>query len=35
MKGATGRNQGAEKIVHALSQYDDYFDHADWRPLPH
>lgn len=35
MKAATGRDQGAVKIVGALAQYGEYFDHAGWRPLPH
>jgi hypothetical protein len=33
MKAATGRDQGAAKIVHALDQYGDYFNHVGWRPL--
>ena len=33
MKAATGRDQGAVKIVQALAQYGEYFDHAGWRPL--
>ena len=33
MKAATGRDQGAPKIVRALSQYGDYFNHAGWRPV--
>jgi hypothetical protein len=33
MKAATGRDQGAAKIVRALAQYGDYFDHAGWRPM--
>jgi hypothetical protein len=33
MKAATGRDQGAAKIVRALSQYGDYFNHAGWRPV--
>lgn len=33
MKGATRRDQGAAKIVRALSQYGDYFNHAGWQPL--
>ncbi len=33
MKATTGRDQGAAKIVHALAQYGDYFNHAGWRPL--
>ncbi len=32
MKAATGRDQGAAKIVRALAQYGEYFDHAGWRP---
>lgn len=34
MKGATetGRDQGAVKIVRALAQYGEYFEHADWQP---
>ncbi|MBI5260349.1 MAG: hypothetical protein HY852_00855 [Bradyrhizobium sp.] len=35
MKGATGRDKGAVKIVRALAQYGKYFDHAGWRPLEH
>ena len=33
MKAATGRDQGAVKIVRALGQYGDYFNHAGWRPV--
>ena len=33
MKAATGRDKGAVKIVRALGQYGEYFDHAGWRPL--
>jgi hypothetical protein len=33
MKDATGRDQGAAKIVRPLAQYGDYFDHAGWRPV--
>jgi hypothetical protein len=33
MKAATGRDQGAVKIVRALAQYGEYFDHVGWRPL--
>jgi hypothetical protein len=33
MKAPTGRDQGAVKIVRALAQYSEYFDHAGWRPL--
>ncbi len=33
MKDTTGRDQGAVKIVRALAQYGEYFDHAGWRPL--
>jgi hypothetical protein len=33
MKAATGRDQGAAKIVQALGQYGDYFNHAGWRPV--
>ena len=33
MKAATGRDQGAAKIVRALAQYGDHFDHAGWRPV--
>ena len=33
MKAPTGRDQGAVKIVRALAQYGEYFDHAGWRPL--
>jgi hypothetical protein len=35
MKTGAGRNQGTMKIVRALAQYGDYFDHADWQPLEH
>lgn len=35
MKAATGRDQGAVKIVQALAQYGEYFDHAGWQPLEH
>lgn len=35
MKAATGRDQGAAKIVRALAQYGEYFNHAGWRPLEH
>lgn len=35
MKAATGRDQGAVRIVEALAQYGKYFDHAGWRPLAH
>lgn len=33
MKASTGRDQGAVRIVRALAQYGDYFDHAGWRPV--
>lgn len=33
MKAATARDQGAAKIVRALAQYGDYFNHAGWRPM--
>lgn len=33
MKAATGRDHGAAKIVRALAQYGDYFNHAGWRPV--
>ncbi len=33
MKATTGRDQGAVKIVRALAQYGEYFDHAGWRRL--
>jgi hypothetical protein len=33
MKATTGRDQGAAKIVQALGQYGDYFNHAGWRPV--
>ena len=33
MKAAPGRDQGAAKIVRALGQYGDYFNHAGWRPV--
>jgi hypothetical protein len=33
MKVATGRDQGAAKIVRALALYGEYFDHAGWRRL--
>ena len=33
MKATTGRDQGAVKIVRALGQYGDYFNHAGWRPV--
>lgn len=33
MKGATERDKGAVKIVQALAQYGDYFNHAGWRPV--
>jgi len=35
MKAATGRDQGAVKIVRTLAQYGEYFDHAGWPPLAH
>jgi len=35
MKAATNQDRGAEKIVHALTQYGQYFDHAGWQPLSH
>ncbi len=33
LKATTDRDQGAVKIVQALAQYGEYFDHAGWRPL--
>jgi hypothetical protein len=33
MRAATGRDKGAAKIVQALGQYGDYFNHAGWRPV--
>jgi hypothetical protein len=33
MKAATGRDQGAVKVVRALAQYGDYFSHPGWRPV--
>ncbi|KQT10542.1 MULTISPECIES: hypothetical protein [Bradyrhizobium] len=35
MKAATGRDQGAVKIVRALAQYGEHFDHAGWQPVEH
>lgn len=35
MKAATGPSQGAAKIVRALAQYGEYFDHVGWRSLVH
>lgn len=35
MKATTGREQGAVKIVRALAQYGEYFDHAGWQPPEH
>ncbi|MDR2240740.1 MAG: hypothetical protein LBE33_09885 [Zoogloeaceae bacterium] len=35
MKGASDRDRGAEKIVRALAQYGQYFNHPGWRPLAH
>ena len=35
MKAATGPSQGAAKIVRALAQYGEYFDHDGWRSLVH
>ncbi|WP_246776451.1 hypothetical protein [Bradyrhizobium sp. CCBAU 53351] len=35
MKSGTGRDEGAIKIVRALAQYGEYFDHAGWQPLKH
>ncbi len=35
MKTDAGRNPGAIKIVQALAQYGEYFDHAGWLPLGH
>ncbi len=33
MKAGTERDQGAAKIVRALTQYGDYFNHTGWRPV--
>lgn len=33
-KGVT-REQGANRIVHALENYDRYFDHPGWKPPRH
>jgi hypothetical protein len=33
MKAARGRDQGAAKIMRALAQYGDYFNHAGWQPV--
>ena len=33
MKTSTDSRQGAGKIVQALAQYGEYFDHAGWRSL--
>ena len=35
MKSAASRKQGAIKIVRALAQYGEYFDHSGWQPLQH
>ncbi len=35
MKAAKDRDRGAMKIVRALAQYGEYFDHAGWQPLEH
>ncbi|OPH81404.1 hypothetical protein B2M20_17880 [Nitrobacter vulgaris] len=35
LKTGTRRNQGAMKIVRALAQYGEHFDHAGWQPLEH
>jgi hypothetical protein len=35
MKAMAGRDKGAVKIVRALDQYGQYFDHAGWRSLTH
>lgn len=35
MKAATGRDQGAVKIVRALDLYGKYFNHTGWKPLTH
>jgi len=35
MKTGAGRNQGATKIVRALTQYGEHFDHVGWQPLEH
>lgn len=35
MKTGAGRHQGALKIVRALAQYGEYFDHAGGQPLEH
>lgn len=32
---AAEREQGAVKVVRALSQYPKYFNHAGWKPLVH
>lgn len=35
MKAGTRGEQGALKVVRALAQYGEYFDHAGWQPLEH
>ncbi len=35
MRTGSSRDQGALKIVRALAQYGEYFDHAGWQKLGH
>lgn len=35
LKGAPDRHDGAKKVVGALAQYGEYFDHPGWLPLTH
>ncbi|MCC7346490.1 MAG: hypothetical protein IT538_03745 [Variibacter sp.] len=35
MKAPAGAAQGVVKIIRALAQYGEYFEHAGWRPLAH
>jgi hypothetical protein len=35
MKASAARDKGAVKIVQALGQYGNFFDHAGWQPLDH
>jgi hypothetical protein len=35
MKTGARRDQGAMKIMRALAQYGEYFDHAGWQPPDH
>jgi hypothetical protein len=32
-KAATAQAAGASRVIHAVNQYDRYFNHPGWKPL--